>query len=80
MHNNNLAHCDIKPQNILVKDGRAKITDFGSVAYCIDSNLDEINNTKDHGTSTPYFLPPESAVSQRFDKKKSDIWAMGLTF
>jgi len=32
MHRLNLAHCDIKPQNIMLKNGQAKLTDFGSVA------------------------------------------------
>eukprot|EP00801_Mesodinium_rubrum_P001494 Mrub_01494.p1 GENE.Mrub_01494~~Mrub_01494.p1 ORF type:complete len:713 (+),score=135.63 Mrub_01494:197-2140(+) len=80
LHNKNLAHCDIKPQNILVKDGKAKVTDFGSVAFCLDSSAAEVHNTLDHGTSTPYFLPPESAHTRQFDKMKSDIWALGLTF
>lgn len=34
MHNLNLAHCDIKPQNIMLKQGQAKLADFGSVAQC----------------------------------------------
>lgn len=54
LHNLNLAHCDIKPQNILVQNGRAKLTDFGSVAFCgTDSNSDMNDfNPSDHGTST----------------------------
>lgn len=29
LHSNKILHCDVKPENILVKDGAAKIVDFG---------------------------------------------------
>jgi len=32
LHDSNLAHCDIKPQNILKKDDMPKLADFGSLA------------------------------------------------
>jgi len=54
LHNLNLAHCDIKPQNILMQNDRAKLTDFGSVAFCnsdYNSNLSK-SNPSDNGTST----------------------------
>lgn len=32
MHKLHLAHCDLKPQNILLRNDIAKIADFGSLA------------------------------------------------
>jgi len=32
IHNLCLAHCDLKPQNILIQNDIAKIADFGSLA------------------------------------------------
>jgi len=44
MHNNCLAHCDLKPQNILVQGPTAKIADFGSLAYVSELNIDSLDN------------------------------------
>jgi len=73
MHRLNMAHCDIKPQNIMLKNGKAKLTDFGSVAYC---NSEDYN---DNGGSTTYFLPPEAKESG-YDKQAADVWALGASF
>jgi len=48
LHNLGLAHCDIKPQNILLSlEGIAKIADFGCLARC-NSGMN------DNGIGTPY--------------------------
>mmetsp|Transcript_115933 Transcript_115933/g.249112 ORF Transcript_115933/g.249112 Transcript_115933/m.249112 type:complete len:105 (-) Transcript_115933:447-761(-) len=72
-HNENLAHCDIKPQNILRVGNNVKLCDFGSVVYCLDAAFED----SDAGTS--FFKPPESKLEIKWDRKAGDIWAVGIT-
>jgi serine/threonine protein kinase len=52
-------HRDLKPQNILMSEGRAKIADFGVSVICGDNDLLK-------GTSGTYqFLSPELCETNR---------------
>ena len=80
IHNCQILHCDIKPQNVLVnKDFIIKLADFGQAMHC-EAN-DFINKT--HGTYQ--FMSPESVAGiihlaqGSFSGKAADIWAFGVT-
>ena len=78
MHESNVVHCDIKPQNILLdKYFNVKVSDFGvSQLICTESGL--ISNRK----GTKGFMAPELLPLQRhdeYDPKASDIYALGAT-
>jgi serine/threonine protein kinase len=65
LHNNNINHCDLSLNNIMVVNGIYKIIDFG-------------NAIKGHRFNT--YLPPTPYI-ETFDKPshiKSDIWALGF--
>lgn len=76
-HENNIAHCDLKPKNLLLKekerDSSIKLADFGfaSRIYFPDSL------TKRCGT--PYFVAPEILKGNPYDQK-SDMWSVGVIF
>lgn len=74
IHNQyNVAHRDIKPDNILVnKDNTLHITDFGVSQSFKDSN-DE--TTLKFGTVA--YHPPEVYSDKPFSAKSTDIWAAG---
>jgi len=78
MHELNIAHCDIKPQNILLdKFFNAKVSDFG-VSTIITTENGKINTRK----GTKGYMAPELLPLQRddaFDPKASDIYALGAT-
>ncbi|KAJ3694466.1 hypothetical protein LUZ60_009946 [Juncus effusus] len=68
LHEQQIVHCDIKSQNILISsNGCAKIADFG----CSKKGL---NGEKIRGT--PIFMAPEVARGEE-QRSPADIWALG---
>ena len=73
IHNNEIIHCDIKPNNILISDkDRAVITDFGSALY-----LDRLGNAR---LKNVYYkhIAPEQCTNSCINKKL-DIYQIGTT-
>ncbi len=74
VHSQNIVHCDIKPQNImLLEGGQIKLTDFG-IARIIDS---EDNVESDKAVGTVYYISPEQASGRVIDGR-SDIYSLGV--
>lgn len=69
IHSAGIIHADIKPYNILIKDGEATLIDFG-----ISQDLRYIRGLGYSGR----FKPPEILLEGLPDEK-SDIWALGCT-
>ena len=80
LHDNNIAHCDIKSDNILLgKDGKLKLSDFGS---SLRMNEPEDNILRTQGNI--YFFPPELVEDKEKEKKSIDykavdIWDLGIS-
>ena len=85
LHSNDMAHRDLKPNNILVTDSLAspdkliaKITDFGS-GKVLDAGSSTMYSSREVGT--PWFKAPE--FFQEEDNieysRKADIFSAGLT-
>ena len=80
LHGNNIAHCDIKSDNILLgKDGKLKLSDFGS---SLRMNEPEDNILRTQGNI--YFFPPELVEDKEKEKKSIDykavdIWDLGIS-
>jgi len=70
-HARNVIHRDLKPQNILLKNGIPKISDWG---------LSRIISDKSSATTmsfTPFYAAPEQVTSKAKDQR-TDIWQMGI--
>ncbi|KAI5115200.1 hypothetical protein M0805_005348 [Coniferiporia weirii] len=84
LHNNDIIHSDIKPENILISSsGEPRICDFGisrmvaaSRTFSFASTTGGIGGTIRY-TSTELLNP----MDQQFDtySKASDVWAFGMT-
>jgi eukaryotic-like serine/threonine-protein kinase len=70
-----LVHRDVKPANIVVLAGRAKLTDFGT-ARRLDGSADMTLEGQIAGTAT--FMAPERAMGQG-DDRRADIYSLGAT-
>ena len=72
LHSVDVAHQDIKPENLLIgSDGRLKIANFG-LASSIGRKTD------DKWRGTPQFIAPEVMREERYRLEPVDIWACGI--
>ena len=88
IHHKGIAHCDIKPANILIstKDYKTKLIDFG--LSCINGNEQNIKEVhcSNNIIGTPYYFDirffrcvQSSSCNINFEKqKKKDLWAFGV--
>lgn len=79
-HRADVAHRDLKPQNILVRnvDGRPVLVDWGSVYHGEDERLTRLNDS--HGLGrTDLYAPPEALFNAAgADPFRWDIYSMGV--
>ncbi|CAN0507318.1 unnamed protein product, partial [Ectocarpus sp. 12 AP-2014] len=72
LHERGFIHRDVKPANVLLGPGGARLVDFGST---IDDREDECGGRM-HGTVR--FMSPERLCARPY-RPSSDLWAAGLT-
>ena len=73
MHNQKIAHLDIKPSNILIdQHGRIKFADFGLATFVKD-------NKSNRYLGSIAFMAPEILAQQPYDPFKADVWSIGMT-
>ncbi|KAI9774159.1 MAG: hypothetical protein M1840_005252 [Geoglossum simile] len=76
IHRQMIRHKDVKPSNILVKDGMVLYTDFG-IAY--DFETEATSSTEGYGRHTPMYSAPE-VIELQERSRSSDIFSLGCVF
>lgn len=71
-----IAHRDLKPRNILIKQGIIKLCDMGE-AKLMSKNMMTLSTNRGFGTTI--YLPPEVLNGQKYNET-SDIWSAGIVF
>ncbi len=72
LHEHNTAHLDIKSANVLLRDGVAKIADFGTTQAVRDT----IHMTK--VALSPNWSAPEYLKDTAVPKPAADVWSAGM--
>ena len=69
-HDNQVIHCDIKPENVIMFDGGvAKLADFGIAKVARQT-------VRGQGTGTVGYMAPEQAMGR--PSSRSDVFSLGL--
>lgn len=73
LEENNIVHCDIKPENVLLKGGadglQAVIADLGSACRGVRTTTDGL-------IASPWYRPPE-IYAKGFMSHPGDLWSVG---
>ena len=78
LHNMEILHKDIKPENILLKDWHLVLTDFGT-AFDWSKSGQSMTRSNASDARTPRYQSPEVANAGEFHRA-SDIWSLGVVF
>jgi serine/threonine-protein kinase len=75
-HRQNVIHRDIKPDNVLMLEGKPVISDFGIALAVGAAGGDRMTET---GLSlgTPHYMSPEQATGDQTVVRSTDIYALG---
>lgn len=73
-HQQGITHRDVKPGNVMIPDGKAKLADFGIASVKGDPKLTATGLI----LGSPSYMAPEQA-SQDESGPESDLWALGGT-
>lgn len=76
LHNAQIRHKDIKPQNILVKENNVLLADFG---LSIDWSESKRGTTEGATALSPRYCAPE-VIDYEPRNSSSDIWSLGCVF
>lgn len=79
LHQNNIIHRDIKPQNILLNKNQIKLCDFGMSKFIDTNNVNSDGKLKRTNTvcGSPLYMAPEIFEHNGYDDS-IDIWSIGI--
>ncbi|GLE07139.1 hypothetical protein PINS_up017107 [Pythium insidiosum] len=70
LHEHNIAHRDLSLENVLLRNGVCKISDFG-LSMPADQASDE-------RAGKEYYMAPEVVAGDKYDPRLADVWSMGI--
>ncbi len=75
-HRNGVIHRDVKPENILLQDGRPLVADFG-IALAVQEAFGSRMTKTGISVGTPHYMAPEQAAGERSVDQRVDVYALG---
>lgn len=73
LHSINVAHRDMKAENIIISSLKVTLIDFGFALQ-----IDPLNPLCTDPRGSADYASPEIVMCKHYDPKKSDIWSMGV--
>ena len=74
-HKHGIIHRDVKPENILLQDGHAVVSDFG-IAIAVSHAAGERITQTGFSVGTPQYMSPEQAAAERDIDGRSDQYSL----
>ncbi len=71
LHDKNLVHFDLKPGNIFLQGGRARVGDYGLAKF-----FEKGNQTLSFGRGSPHYMAPE--IMHGRGDQRADIYSFGI--
>jgi len=75
-HVRGIVHRDVKPENVLLRDGHALVADFG-IALALEQAGGERLTRTGLTLGTPQYMAPEQAAGERALDARVDVYALG---